>query len=105
QAALLDRRHSIVSSNAIYGASVKMFDQVFAPFEVDVNYVDICDLDAVEKSIAKNQPGCVFTESISNPKLRVPFLGRIAEMAKSAGAAFIVDSTFSTPMLMRPLDH
>jgi cystathionine gamma-synthase len=105
QAALLDRNHSIVSSNAIYGASVRMFDQVFAPFEVDVNYVDICDLDAVEQSIAKNQPGCVFTETVSNPKLRVPYLGRIAEMAKSAGAAFVVDSTFSTPMLIRPLEH
>lgn len=105
QAALLDRNHSIVSSNAIYGASVKMFDQVFAPFEVDINYVDICDLDAVEKCISKNRPGCVFTESVSNPRLRVPYLGRIADMAKSAGAAFVVDSTFSTPMLMRPLEH
>lgn len=105
QAALLDRPHSIVTSNAIYGASVKMFDQVFAPFEVDITYVDICDLDAVEKAIQKNKPGCVFTESISNPKLRVPHLAKIAEMAKSAGASFVVDSTFSTPMLLRPFDH
>jgi cystathionine gamma-synthase/methionine-gamma-lyase len=104
QAALLDRRHSILTSNAIYGATVKMFDQVFAPFDVDVTYVDICDLDAVAKAVDKTKPGCIFTESISNPKLRVPYLGKIAEMAKSAGAALVVDSTFSTPMLLRPLD-
>lgn len=105
QAALMDRRHSILTSNAIYGATIKLFDQVFAPFDVDVTYVDICDLAAVDKAIEKSKPGCIFTESISNPKLRVPYLAKIAEMAKAAGAAFIVDSTFSTPMLLRPLEH
>lgn len=105
RAALLDRRHSVVTSNAIYGATIKMFDQVFAPFEVEITYVDICDLDAVEKAVEKAKPGCIFTESISNPKLRVPHLGKIAAMAKASGAAFVVDSTFSTPMLLRPLDH
>ncbi len=104
QAALLDRPHSIVTSNAIYGATVKLFDQVFEPFGVEISYVDICDLDAVEKAIAKNRPGCVFTESISNPKLRVPHLKRVAELSRAAGAALVVDSTFATPMLLRPLD-
>jgi cystathionine beta-lyase/cystathionine gamma-synthase len=103
QAALLDRAHSIVSSNSLYGATVKMFDQVFASFGVNVTYVDFCDLDAVQKAIDKNKPGCVFTESVSNPLLRVSRLDRIAELAQAAGAAFIVDNTFATPMLMRPL--
>jgi cystathionine beta-lyase/cystathionine gamma-synthase len=104
QAALLDRPHSIVSSNALYGATVKMFDQVLAPFDVDVTYVDICDLDAVERTIETKKPGCVFTESISNPLLRVGRLGRLAELARSVGAALVVDNTFATPMLLRPLE-
>jgi cystathionine beta-lyase/cystathionine gamma-synthase len=104
QAALLDRPHSIVSSNAIYGASVKMLDQVFGSFGVEVTYVDICDLDSVGRAVDKAKPGCIFTESISNPLLRVPRLDKLAEIARSAGAAFIVDSTFATPVLMRPLE-
>jgi cystathionine beta-lyase/cystathionine gamma-synthase len=104
QAALLDRPHSIVASNALYGASIKMFDQVFAPFDVEVTYVDVCDLDAFQKAVAANKPGVVFVESISNPLMRVSRLDKIAEVARSAGAALIVDNTFATPMMVRPLE-
>ncbi|MDQ2775060.1 MAG: PLP-dependent aspartate aminotransferase family protein [Acidobacteriota bacterium] len=104
QAGLLDRPRCIVSSNALYGATIKMFDLLFASFDVDVNYVDMCDLPAVEKVIATKKPGVVFTESISNPLMRVARLDKIAELSRKAGAAFIVDSTFATPMIMRPLD-
>lgn len=105
QAALLDRPHRIVSANAIYGATVKMFDQVFAPFDIDVSYVDVCDLGALEKAVSKAATGCVFIESVSNPKLRVGKIDRIAEIAKGAGASLVVDNTFATPMLIRPLEH
>lgn len=104
QAALLDRNHSIVSSNALYGATIKMFDQLFGGFDVDVTYVDCCDLGAVEKAIAAKNPGVIYTESISNPLLRVPRIDKLAEMSRAAGAALIVDHTFATPMLMRPLE-
>jgi cystathionine beta-lyase/cystathionine gamma-synthase len=104
QAALLDRPHSIVSSGSIYGATVKLLDQVMAPFGVEVKYVDICDLAAVQKTIAAETPGCVFLESISNPLLRVADIPKIAAMASAAGAALVVDNTFACPMLMRPLD-
>jgi cystathionine gamma-synthase/methionine-gamma-lyase len=104
QAALLDRPHSIVSSSSIYGATLKLLDQVIGPFDVNVKYVDICDLAAVEKAIAAEKPGCVFLESISNPVLRVADIPKIAAMAHAVGAAVVVDSTFACPMLMRPLD-
>ncbi len=65
QAALLDRPHSIISSSSIYGATIKLLDQVIAPFDVNVRYVDVCDLAAVENAIAKEKPGCIFLESIS----------------------------------------
>ena len=104
QAALLDRPHSILSSSSIYGATVKLLDQVMAPFEVNVRYVDMCDVAAAEKAIAGEKPGCVFLESISNPILRVADIPQIAAMTKAAGAALVVDGTFAGPMLMRPLD-
>ncbi len=104
QAALVDRTHSIVASNSIYGATVGLLDQILCPFDVKVKYVDICDLAAVEKTIAEMKPGCLFTESISNPLLRVPDLAKIAAMTKAAGAALIVDNTFATPMMVRPLE-
>lgn len=104
QAALLDRSHSIVASNSLYGATIGLLDQLFAPFDVRVRYVDICDTAAVEKAIAVEEAGCVFIESISNPLLRVGNIQKIADLAHAAGAALVVDNTFATPMLMRPLE-
>lgn len=104
QTALMDRAHTVVASHAIYGATVGLLDQVFSPFDVKVKYVDICDLDAFAKSVEQSKPGCVFLESISNPLLRVGDLRRIVQIAKQAGAAVVVDNTFATPMMMRPLE-
>ena len=104
QAALLERPHSILASQSIYGATVGLLDQVIAPTGVEVRYVDFCDLPKFEGIIKEKRPGCVFIESISNPLLRVGRIERIAEAARSVGAAFIVDNTFATPMLIRPLE-
>jgi cystathionine gamma-synthase/methionine-gamma-lyase len=103
QAALLDRRKSVLAANALYGATVSMLNKVFEPFGTEVNYVDICDLSAVQDRIEKYKPGCVVMETISNPLLRVGEIDRVAELCKAAGAALIVDNTFATPLLMRPL--
>ena len=104
QAALLDRPRSIVAANSIYGSTIKMLEMVFAPFDVDVSFIDICDVPAVRRAIEEKKPGCVFMESVSNPLLRVGSIDCIAEMSRNAGAALIVDSTFATPMLLRPLE-
>lgn len=104
QAALMDRPHKIVSASSIYGATIKLLDQVLASFGVEIAYVDTCDLEAVERTIAREQPGCVFMESISNPLVRVGAIDKIAVLARAAGASLVVDSTFATPMLLRPLD-
>lgn len=103
QTALLDRPHRILSANAIYGSTIKMAEQLFSPFGVDFSYVDICDLKAVEHAIAEKSPGCVFMESLSNPLLRVGRIDKVAQLARAGGAALVIDSTFATPMLLRPL--
>ena len=103
QAALMDRAPRIVSANAIYGATMKLFDVILAPFNIETSYVDICDLAAVKAMVEKVKPGVVFMEGISNPMLRVGDISEVAKIAKANGAALIVDSTFSTPMLQKPL--
>lgn len=102
--ALMDRRKSVLAANAIYGATVKLLTQVMEPFGVEANFVDICNLEAVQQAIDEYKPGCIVMETISNPLLRVGDIARIAEMARAAGAALIVDNTFATPLLARPLE-
>jgi cystathionine gamma-synthase/methionine-gamma-lyase len=103
-AALIDRRKSVVAASALYGATTSLLMKVLEPFGVNVRFVDICDIEAVRQSIEESKPGCVLMETVSNPLLRVGQVDKIAEMARSAGAAFVVDNTFATPLLMRPLE-
>jgi cystathionine beta-lyase/cystathionine gamma-synthase len=104
QAALLDRPRTILAAQSVYGTTVTLLDQMLGNFGVDVTYVDVYDLEALERAIANKKPGCVFMESVSNPLLRVGRIDEIAKLTQAAGASLIVDSTFATPMLMRPLD-
>jgi cystathionine gamma-synthase/methionine-gamma-lyase len=103
-AALLDRRKSIVAADALYGATIKLMMNVLAPFGVSVRFVDICSIDAVAQAIQEEKPGCVVMETISNPLLRVGHIGKVAELTRAAGGALVVDNTFATPMMVRPLE-
>jgi cystathionine gamma-synthase/methionine-gamma-lyase len=102
--ALTDRRRSIVAANAMYGATVGLLMNVFEPSGVSIRFADICDLDALRAVVAEAQPGCIVMESISNPLLRVGEIDCVAGIAKQAGAALVVDNTFATPLLTRPLE-
>lgn len=104
QTALTDRRRSVVAAGALYGASIRMLTNVLEPAGVETRFVDICDLAAVEQAIAEARPGCVLMETISNPLLRVGELDRIAELARAANAPLVVDNTFATPLILRPLE-
>lgn len=103
-AALTDRRKSIVAASALYGASINLLMNVMEPGGVEVRFADVCDLDGLRKTVAEAKPGCILIETISNPLLRVGEVDRIAEIAREAGAALVVDNTFATPLLMRPLE-
>jgi len=103
-AALADRRKHVLAANALYGATVKLLQQVFEPFGTTNAFVDICDLDAVAKAIAAEKPGVILMETISNPLLRIGQIDKIAAMAREVGACLIVDNTFATPALVRPIE-
>ena len=102
--ALADRRKSVVAANALYGATVSMLLKVLEPMGVAVRFADVCDLDALGAAVAETRPGCILIETISNPLLRVGQIDRIAAIAREAGAALVVDNTFATPLMVRPLE-
>jgi cystathionine gamma-synthase/methionine-gamma-lyase len=102
--ALNDRPKSIVAASALYGQSVTLLMIVLEPLGIAVRFADACDPDAFRAAVSEAKPGCIYIESISNPLLRVAPLDTIAQIARDHGAALVVDHTFATPLLCRPLD-
>jgi cystathionine beta-lyase/cystathionine gamma-synthase len=103
-AALVDRRRVILAASALYGATISMLTKVLEPCGIETVFVDFNDEHATAAAIAEHRPGALLMETISNPLLRVAPLDRIAALAKESGAQLIVDSTFSTPLVIRPLE-
>jgi len=104
-AALVDRRRSIVAAKALYGATIHLLVKILEPSGISVRFADFNNLEEVEKAVAEEKPGCLLVETISNPLLRVVEIDKLASIAKAANAAFIVDNTFATPLVSRPLEH
>jgi cystathionine gamma-synthase/methionine-gamma-lyase len=103
-AALLDRPKRIICASAIYGATAHLLMNILGPLGVETTMVDLCDLKAFEEAVAEVKPGAVIMETISNPLLRVGAMDRISEICRRANAPLIVDNTFATPLLVRPLE-
>ncbi len=101
--ALTDRRKSILAADVLYGQTFVLLMNVLEPSGVSVRFADPCDLEAFEAAVEEHSPACVLLETISNPLLRVPPVDRLAAIAHKHGAQVIVDATFTTPVLMRPL--
>jgi cystathionine beta-lyase/cystathionine gamma-synthase len=103
-AALVDRPKRVVAGHVLYGATTNMLMTVFGALGVETTFADASDPAAFEAAIKSTKPGAVVIESITNPLLRVCALDKIAAMARDAKVPLIVDNTFATPMLMRPLE-
>ena len=94
----------VLAAEQLYGSTATLLVQVFGANGVETRFVDAYDLGLVEKKVAELGPRAVVVETISNPLLRVADIGGLAEITHAAGAALIVDNTFGTPYLQRPLD-
>jgi cystathionine gamma-synthase len=93
----------IVASNRLYGRTVQLFRQELPRFGVDTEFVDACDLGAVKKALVGGA-SMLFVETMSNPMLRVVDLVALVDLARHADALVVVDNTFATPALCRPLE-
>jgi len=96
---------AVVAAADLYGASYALLERTFVELGVRVRFVDITDLDSVGRAVADDQPAAILCEIISNPLMKVADLPVLSELARSVGAALIVDATFASPYLCRPLVH
>ncbi len=95
---------TVLAAEQLYGSTAALLVQVFGAAGVETRFVDIYDLDAVEKKLAEFSPRALAIESISNPLLRVADVPGIARLTRESGAALVVDNTFGSPYLQRPLE-
>ncbi|WP_407404842.1 O-acetylhomoserine aminocarboxypropyltransferase/cysteine synthase family protein [Sodaliphilus sp.] len=94
----------IVAANNIYGGSYNLITHTLATQGVTNTTVNINDIDALEAAIQPNTK-VIFAETFGNPNSDVTDLDAIAEVAHRHGILFVVDNTFGTPCLIRPLEH
>lgn len=95
---------TILASRDLYGASFDLIFKIFGAFDVRAQLVDFSDLDELRQKTEQSKPRILLAETISNPLLKVLDVTAVAEIAHSVGAKLIVDSTFATPYLCRPLE-
>jgi len=94
----------IVASKDLYGPSIGLLQKVFVPTGVEIVLTDLCCIDAAD-FIRQEQPDVIYVETLSNPLVHVVDLDAISAAACEVGAVTIVDSTFTTPYLLRPIEH
>ena len=93
----------VLASNRLYGRTSQLLHQEFHRFGVLTTFVDTNDLHQVEQAL--RQPArLVLVETLSNPLLRLADLPALARLAHDAGGLLVVDNTFATPVLARPLE-
>jgi O-acetylhomoserine (thiol)-lyase len=94
----------IVSANNLYGGTYTQFNDILPQFGITTTFVDPTDVDAIAAAIT-DKTKVVFCETIGNPGLDVADIAAIADVAHAHGLPLVVDSTFTTPYLLRPLEH
>lgn len=94
----------IVSGSNLYGGTYTMFDAILPQFGINTKFADVRDIKTFEKAIT-DKTKLVYVETIGNPGLDVADIGEIAKIAHSHGLPLIVDSTFTTPYLLRAIDY
>ena len=99
---LLKTGDHIVSSRAIFGSTVVLFNNFMARFGVDTAYVDLTDLSAWEAAIQDNTR-ILFLETPSNPLVEIADIAQLAELAHQHDCLLVVDNCLCTPALQKPL--
>jgi len=100
--ALLEQGGHVVSSSSVYGPSRVVLERDFSRFGVQSTFVDSSDTEAVRAAMRPNTK-LVFIETPANPTLAISDLRAIAEIAHAQGALLMVDNTFASPILQRPI--
>ncbi|MEJ7708943.1 MAG: PLP-dependent aspartate aminotransferase family protein [Pyrinomonadaceae bacterium] len=96
---------TVLASQDLYGATTQLLYNVFGSFNINTVSVDFNDLDALRAKSLELKPRVLIAETLSNPLLKICDLEACAEIARTVGARFLVDNTFASPYLCRPIEH
>lgn len=94
--------HLIVTED-LYGGTCRLFDRVFSQYGLTFSYVDTSDNQAVKNAL-RPETRALFVESLTNPLLKFADIPALSDLCRGSGLLLIVDNTFLTPYLCRPLD-
>ncbi len=100
---LMEQGDELVSASTLYGGTYSQFDVTFRKFGINTKFIDSDDPENFRKAITKNTKA-LYAESIGNPLNNVLDIEPVAAIAHDAGLPLIIDATFSTPYLCRPMD-
>lgn len=101
---LLDPGDRLLMSDDVYGGTWRLADRVWRRYGIEADPIDLTDVDAVAAALTgPRPPRMVWIETPSNPLMKVIDISAIARLAAVAGAMTVVDNTFATPYLQRPL--
>ncbi|MDD6815234.1 MAG: O-acetylhomoserine aminocarboxypropyltransferase/cysteine synthase [Firmicutes bacterium] len=102
--ALAQNGGHIVAQKTIYGGSYNLLAHTLPNFGITATFVDVHNLKEVESAIQENTRA-IYIETLGNPNSDIPDLDAVAELAHKHGLPLVVDNTFGTPYLIRPIEH
>lgn len=102
--AVLHPGDHIIMGNDVYGGTHRLVSRVFVPWGVSISTVDMSDLDAVRHAVRPDATHVLWIETPSNPLMKISDIAALAEIGHAAGALVVVDNTFASPYLQRPLE-
>ena len=94
----------IVAQKTIYGGSYNLLEHTLPQYGITTTFVDAHNLEEVENAIQENTKA-IYLETLGNPNSDIPDIDTIAEIAHNHGLPLVIDNTFGTPYLIRPIEH
>ena len=94
----------IVAQKTIYGGSFNLLEHTLPAFGINTTFVDAHNLSEVENAIQENTRA-IYLETLGNPNSDIPDIDAVAEIAHKHGLPLVIDNTFGTPYLIRPIEH
>ncbi|MBQ6677218.1 MAG: aminotransferase class I/II-fold pyridoxal phosphate-dependent enzyme [Clostridia bacterium] len=102
--ALAGKGEHIVAQKTIYGGSYNLLAHTLPQYGIETTFVDIHDTDEVARAIKPNT-NAIFTETLGNPNSDIPDIDALSAIAHEHGIPLVIDNTFGTPYLIRPIEH
>ena len=101
---LLSAGDHVIMAEDMYGGTYRLAERILTRFGLSFSYVDMRDMANIEAAI-KSNTRMVYTETPTNPMMTITNLAAVGQLAKAHNLLMVVDNTFATPYLQRPLEH